>query len=86
MLLSPSGLRVSLALGFVLLVRDRFGRGGLCCPGVRVPRLGRRFSRAHAPSEIELGRGGVLGRPLRGTLGEAKFLIAATYFDDVLRV
>jgi hypothetical protein len=53
------------------------------------PRSGRRSARTYAPSEIRLGHGDVLGRPMRGTSGEVEFLIPCprgSYFDGVPRV
>jgi hypothetical protein len=88
MRLSPSGLQASLAISIVPVTLDRLRRGGYGYPRVREPRSGRRFYRTHAPSKIGLVRGGVLGRPLRGTSGKAEFLIPyprGTYFDGVPR-
>jgi hypothetical protein len=73
MRLSPSGLWASLAKSPAPLARDGLERGAHGFLGVGEPRTGRRHDRAHALSEIGLGRGEVLGRPLRGTLGEAEF-------------
>jgi hypothetical protein len=47
----------------VLIDRGGLGQGGHRCPRVRGPRSGQRFSRAHALSEIGLGRGRVWEDP-----------------------
>jgi hypothetical protein len=89
MRLSPSGLWASLATTLVPLAQDGLGRSRHGFHGVGEPWSGRRFTRAHTLSEIELGRGGVLGRPLRGTSGKVEFLIPCpqgTCLDGILRV
>ena len=62
-------------MSLVPLARDGLGRGEHRFSGVGEPRLGRRYARTYALTETGLGRGRVLGRPSRGTLGDAKFLI-----------
>jgi hypothetical protein len=64
-----------LATSFILLARDGLERGRHSFPGVGEPRSGRRPAHTYVPSEIGLGRGRVLGRPSRGTSGEAEFVI-----------